>query len=83
MSCASSKYHLLERYLGVLYLIKAETRTTRTTPPYCSAIISSFTHHRQSGNAYIELAQYIIVPIIVIIIPVRMLPNITTQIFSL
>ena len=80
MSCASSKYHLLERYLGVLYLIKAETRTT---PPYCSAIISSFTHHRQSGNAYIELAQYIIVPIIVIIIPVRMLPNITTQIFSL
>ena len=32
MSCASSKYHLLERYLGVLYLIKAETRTTRTTP---------------------------------------------------
>jgi len=83
MSCASSKYHLLERYLGVLYLIKAETRTTRTTPSYCSAIISSFTHHRQSGNAYIELAQYIIVPIIVIIIPVRMLPNITTQIFSL
>ena len=83
MSRASSKYHLLERYLGVLYLIKAETRTTRTTLPYCSAIISSFTHHRQSGNAYIELAQYIIVPIIVIIIPVRMLPNITTQIFSL